>query len=175
MGNIGIKVMIDKVFVIESILKTKMLVWSMPAILKYMNTLSKSKTTTYKRGLVLQATEIVKSIQKKKDFNYYDSFVLVMLLSSEFEKVKLDIQNGDFDLDVDFKREDYWREEDVGLIEAVFFVCTFLNETYKEQLSRDVKYLDIVTSRDISRGNVAKAGETYLKKISKIKKENCID
>jgi hypothetical protein len=75
------------------------------------------------------------------------------------------------DLDKNFKREDYWRNEDIDFDEGLYFTYTFLNETYKKQLSIDLKKLSEKIDSVMSSNNKNLIADIYMKKVNQVKKE----
>lgn len=167
--------MIEKEFAVEFLFKEKMMLKSFVEIKKYLIKASKkkeNKKNKFKLYSINNALYSIKNIKERDRFDYFDAFSLSIALSDEFLAVKKMILNGSLDLNKDIKREDYWRNEEIGFNEGVYFTITFLNETYKKQLNIDFKKL----SEKIENASKLKNSQDimvkiYLDKMKSIKKE----
>lgn len=166
--------MIEKEFVVEFLFKEKMMIRSFPKLKSYLikelkN--GKTKNVPFRKYTLTNAIEAIKNIEKTGQFDYFDAFALSVAFSSEYLLVKDAIISGQFNLDENFKREDYWRNEEIDFNEGLYFSYTFLNETYKQQLSIDLKKLSEKIDGFMASANPNLIGNIYLKKIKQIKKE----
>jgi len=166
--------MIEKEFVVEFLFKEKMMIRSFPKLKAYLIKElkhGKTKSVPFRRYTLTDALTSIKNIEKTGQFDYFDAFSLSVVFSSEYLMIKDSIVNGQFNLDVNFKREDYWRNEDIHFEEGLYFSYTFLNETYKQQLSIDLKKLSEKIDGFMISANPSLIANVYLKKIKQIKKE----
>lgn len=154
--------MIEKEFVIESIFKTKMLMKSIPALHSYVNDALKGNNNEFRTLLLKDVKSSLNNIEKNNDFNYFDAFCISLLFGSEYDKLKQNILNETFDLNKNFKREDYWRFEDVHYDEGLFFAYTFLNETYKKELNIDIIKIEKLLQQEIKENQYQKIAKKYL-------------
>lgn len=164
--------MIEKEFVNEFVFRTKMLVKSIPSLKVDLIKESKRKSTPFRERLVLDAIEVLKGIQLKDDFDYYDAFILTVCLSPAFEELKKKIISGDHDLHENFYREDYWREEDIEYNDGLYFSYPFIFETYKTELSIDLKKLGELVENGMRGNNVALVAKNYISFVKKVKKKS---
>ena len=144
--------MIEKEFVIEFLFKEKMMQKSLPELKKHLENILQNNKISNQSFLYYKIKDALSVINKllkmdvdKFDFDYYDAFVLTLAFAYEFTELKkslLSDEEGSFKLETNFYKENYWREnETVDFNEGLFLTYTFLNETYKTQLSIDFKKL----------------------------------
>lgn len=166
--------MVEKEFVVEFLFKEEMMKRSFPKLKSYLikelkN--GKTKNIPFRKYTLSNAIEAIKHIEKNDKFDYYDAFALSVAFSKEYIDIKHKIVTGQIDLDKNFKREDYWRNEDIDFDEGLYFTYTFLNETYKKQLSIDLKKLSEKIDSAMSSNSKNLIADIYLKKVNQVKKE----
>ena len=163
--------MVEKEFVIESIFKTKMLLNSIYPIKERMESIADYKNGGFKSLIYIDVMNSLDEIQKNNDFNYFNAFSFIILFSHDYEILKKELLNNTFDLNENFKREDYWRFEDIHFKEGLLLSYSFFNETYKKELSIDIKQLAyLMESKNKDIDTLAK---TYLSFRKKILKKSC--
>lgn len=164
--------MVEKEFVNEFVFRTKMFIKSIPAIKVDLIKESKRKSTPFRERLVLDSINVLKSIQIKNDFDYYDAFILTVCLSQSFEDLKKKIISGEHDLNQNFYREDYWREENIEYNDGLYFSYPFLFETYKTELSIDLKKLSELVENGMRSNNATLVAKNYISFVNKVKKKS---
>ncbi len=175
--------MVEKEFAIEFLFKEKMLIKSCPVLKSYLikefkN--GKTKTIPFRHLTLSNAIDALKSIELTSEFDYYDAFVISVAFSREFADLRelllstenkktlgVELNDSDFDLDKNFKREMYWREESIDFNEALYFSCTFLNESYRRVLAAD---MTLLSNKIRNQKKPEKVGNIYLSTVKKIKK-----
>lgn len=165
---------VEKEFVPENIFRTeKMLVRGIPSLKSYLiKELKRTKPTAFRKVLLTDSINVLKSIDKKKNFNYLEAFILIICFSDEFENLRKKIISGEHDLHKDFYREDYWREEDIKYNDALYFSYPFLFESYRKEMSIDMKHLTEQTENAMKTGNVELVAKIYIKFLKKIEKKS---
>ncbi len=164
--------MIEKEFVNEFVFRTKMFVKSVPSLKVELIKESKRKSTPFRERLVLDSIDVLKNIQIKNDFDYYDAFILTVCLSPAFEELKKKIISKEHDLHENFYREDYWREEKIQYNDGLYFSYPFMFETYKTELSIDLKKLGELVENGMRGNNVALVAKNYISFVKKVKKKS---
>lgn len=163
--------MVDKEFVYENILRFQMTEKGLPSLKKALiKELKQKKPVSFRKYSIEQTIDSIKDIQKKKDFDYYDAIVFLVCFSSDFFLIEKEVKNGSFDLNIDFKREDYWRNEDVGFKEALFFIYPFFLQTYSTEANIDLK--KIYEKVNLVNNNPQLALKMYLDFEKKVKKKS---
>lgn len=164
--------MIEKEFVYENILRFKMVKRALPVLKQ--NLIEKSKRITNKKSFsyysVSECINVINDIDKKNDFSYYDTIVFLICFSSDFVIIENEFKNNIFDLNKNFKREDYWEYEDIDFREGLFFTYTFFNQTYRTEASIDLKkiYEKISSRKGFNEQELnAKIYIDFMKKIKK--------
>lgn len=164
--------MIEKEFVNESIFRTKMFINGIPSLKKELIKESKRTKTPFRKMLVNDAIQSLKEIEKTGDFNYYQAFVFQVCFSQAFENLKIEIVEGKHDLKKDFFREDYWRNEEVKYKDALYFSYPFIFDSYKTEISIDMKKLSEVIDKSLKTNKPEVVGKTYFDFMKKIIKKS---
>lgn len=164
--------MIEKEFVNEFVFRTKMFVRSVPALKRELIKESKRVSTPFREKLVIDSINVLKSIQEKEDFDYYDGFILAVCLSSSFEELRKEISSGTYNLTENFYREDYWRGEEILYKDGLYFSYPFIFESYKTEISIDMKKLGELVENGMRCGNPQQVAKNYISFVEKVKKKS---
>lgn len=164
---------VEKEFIIENIFRTEMFLKSIPALKSSLiKELKSTKPQPFRKRILEDTITVLKAIQDRKDFNYKEAFVFAVCFSPSFEKLRVEIQSGRYDLNENFYREDYWREEDILYNDGLYFSYPFVFESYKKEMSIDMKHLAEKIDSSSKLGNINLIAKQYIDFLKKIEKKS---
>lgn len=164
----------EKEFIPENIFRTeKMLVRGVPALKSTLiKELKQTKPTPFRKRLLEDSITSLKNIETRIDFDYLEAFTLIICFSEAFENLRKEIVSQNFDLHENFYREDYWRNETILYKDALYFSYPFLFESFRQEMSIDIKHLTEQTDKAVKNGNAALVAKIYISFMKKIKKKS---
>lgn len=164
--------MVEREFVNENIFRTKMFISGIPSLKKELIKEKSRPLTPFRKRLVEDTIYILKNVASRGDFNYFDAFIFQVCFSSEFERIKVMLSNGEYDISKDFQREDYWRNEDIQYIDALYFSYPYLFQSYQTEISIDMKKLNESLENVLKNKNINLVSKAYIDFVKKIDKKS---
>jgi hypothetical protein len=109
----------------------------LPIIKKYL--IKKNKNQIH----IIDAIECINRIEKNETIYYKDAFFILFSTVIEFEHLKNKTLKGELDFS-QLKDPEFWKPQNITLEIAIFFVSTYYNELFSDNILDDFKTLSTI-------------------------------
>lgn len=164
--------MVEREFVNEYIFRTKCFIRGIDSLKRELIKESKKPISQFRKLLVMDTISSLKNVKKNNDFKYIDAFLFQLCFSGSFEEIKKTIIEGKHDLKENFFREDYWVEEEIQYIDALYFSYPYLLDSYKTEINIDMKKLEELINKSMKKENKELVAKNYVNFIKKVNKKS---